>query len=303
MKIIFFGTPFFAKEILSFLLEKNVNILAVVTQQGKKGETEVKKVAEKYSLKIYQPKNISSDEFINEIKSYNADLFLVVAYGKIFKKKLLDVPSLDCINVHASLLPLYRGAAPIQRVLLNGEKKTGVTIIKMVEELDTGDIILQKKILIEEGMDFGLLEKALLDIAKPMLLEVLEMYKNKNVKKITQDNSKATYAPSIKKNEFFINWNDDALNIYNKIKAFSPKPGARTIVEINKKKFILKILNAQVLEGISDIPSKILQFEKDSFIVACKKDGLKIISLQLEGKKKMEAESFIRGMKKKIVLK
>lgn len=308
MKVVFFGTSEFAAKIFLFLIEQKLEIVYVVTKESKISgsfvlEPNVKKAAIKFfsKEKILQPKNLLEKSFIEKLKKSQIDLFIVAAYGKILPKEILDIPKNDSINIHASYLPFYRGASPIHRCLLNGEKKTGVTIMKMVEKLDAGDIILQKEIFIKEDMNFLDLQNKLLELAKVLLLKTLDLYAKNKISYTPQDDYKATYANKIKKEEYFIDWNKNCFDIYNKIKAFSPSPGARCFISIKNKKKLLKIFKAEIIKNIKNFfPKKIISFEKDCFLVGCKDGVIKILFVQLEGKKEMAVFDFIKGIKDEI---
>ena len=304
MKVIFFGTPTFAANILNYLIDNNVNIIAVVTQSDKRrGKIpEVKKVAEQRipNVPIYQPEKATDPTFIETMKGYNPDIFIVVAYGKILRQALLDVPKIDSINIHASILPKYRGAAPIQRVLMDGERKTGITIMQMTAGLDSGDIIATDEMAVDKNMNFGLLHDNLSEIAKPLILKVLADYERGNVKKISQDDLKSTYALKIMAEDMDIDFNRDATSIHNQIRALTPSPGARCTIEINGNKKIVKIFESEVISCEGEKAKNILEFEKDNFIVACKKDAISIKKLQVEGKKGVSVDDFIRGIRNPI---
>lgn len=300
MNIIFFGTPEFAANILDYLIDCNVNIVAVVTQSDKqRGKpSSVKLVSEKRlpSVEVFQPEKASAPEFIQKMKSFNPDLFVVVAYGKILRPSLLAVPSKDSINVHASLLPKYRGAAPIQRALIDGEKKTGITIMQIVSELDAGDMIAVKEIDISENMNFGDLHDLLCDAAKPLLLEVIKRYEKGIVNKVPQDNALATYAPKITAADQEIDFNRSANEVHNLIRGLSPVPGARCTMEINGAAKKIKLLESQI-EPLNGKPGEILKCEKGNFIIACAIGSVSIKKLQIEGKKVVTLNEFISGIK------
>lgn len=306
MKIIFFGTPKFAANILSYLFENKVNIKAVVTQSDLKKNnrsyfSEVKKLSSLYldDSEIYQPMKASDPDFINELKKYEADLFIVVAYGQILKQALLDVPKKDCINVHASSLPKYRGAAPIHRAILNGETLSGITIQKMARKMDTGPIILQNKIDIPENMVFTSLQEKMCDLAKPMLLEVIEKYKKNDVSYMEQDESRASYAPKITKEMKSINFENRAKKIFDQIRAFAQKPGAFCKVSINNQEKELKIFESKIV--LKKLKPKSFEIVDNSLIIGCKENALELVEVQLEGKKKMRASEFIRGVQNQIL--
>ncbi len=305
MKIIYFGTPKFSADILSYLLEKKINVVAVVTQKDyirNKSEiiSEVKKTALQYlnDKDIFQPEKASDPKFLEELKKYKADLFVVVAYGQILKEELLNIPELGCINVHASLLPKYRGAAPIQQSILNGEKTSGITIIKLIKKMDAGPIIAQKEMEITDDMIFTELSDELCNLAKPLLYEVIQKFKKKEIKFYEQDESKVTFAPKIIKELREININNDVKKIYNQIRAFANQPGAFCKISINGNIKDLKIFKAKISKVSSR--SKEMKIENDSIIVGCKNGSIELIEVQLEGKKKMSASEFIRGIQNKI---
>lgn len=299
MKIVFFGTPLFAAEVLRFLIQKKVQISAVVTQTDKaqkrsseKLPSPVKKVALELlkTVPILQPEKASSEEFLEALKALKADLYVVVAYGKILPEKLLSIPPLGCINAHASLLPKYRGAAPIQRCLMNGEKETGIAIQKMVKEMDAGDVILSSKVLISEDMNLAELQEELCQKAKEVLLEVIHMYEKGIPDSVPQNHSEATFAPKILSEDAEIHWDHSSEEIHNLIRSISPKPGAWCVRENG---FKIKVLKSKPVDGLSGKSGEIIS-RKDG-IVACGKGALKLISVQPEGKKVMSWDDYSRG--------
>ena len=304
MKVVFFGTPYFAAEILKYLVENNIDICAVVTQKDafnrKAIIPEVKKeAAEILDVPIFQPHKASDPAFIEELRKFNADLFIVVAYGQILKKELLDIPRKDAINVHASILPKYRGAAPIERAIWEGEEKTGITIMKMVAKLDAGDIIATDEVYIDPDMTSKELKQKLLEIAKPLLLETIHLFEKDQISYEKQDDKYSTYAHKIEKEDLLLDFNKDAKSLHNQIRALSPSPGARVEILLNGVKKYLKILKSKIIDQKSE-PKKIICFEKDNFIIGCNGQALQILELQLEGKRAMNASDFIKGVKNKI---
>ena len=300
MRIVFFGTPAFAAEILRFLLENHVDVAAVVTQPDRpKGRSlhltpsPVKVVAAGASLPILQPEKASQEPFLSEIAAFQADLFVVVAFGQILSQKLLDTPKLGCINVHASLLPKYRGAAPIQRVLMAGDSETGIAIQKMVRQLDAGDVIAVSKVPVPQDMTFGELEEKLIAATKPLLLEVIREYQKRIPAGEPQIHDQATYASKIELEEGEVLWSKPAQEIHNLIRAFSPRPGAWCWIHANGEKKRLKILRSQYVSGKGQ-PGQILSQDG---IVACGDGALKLIEVQPEGKKAMKAADWLRGFK------
>ncbi len=299
MKIVFFGTPHFAAEILRFLVEKAVPICAVVTQpdrpQGRSlllTASPVKRVAQTHlaSIPLFQPEKASHPQFLEELSALQADLYLVIAYGQILSQKLLDIPPLGCINVHASLLPLYRGAAPIQRVLMAGEKKTGVAIQKMVKQLDAGDVIASSETSIPEEMNCAELEKALCESTKPLLLDVLSLFEKGIPPGLAQNHEKATYASKISPEEGEIKWDEPSEKIHNLVRAFSPKPGAWCWV-LGKK---IKILRTTFSREGGGKPGELLSRKEG--IIACGEGTLRLLQIQSEGKRVMSWSEWICGM-------
>ncbi len=300
MKIIFFGTPIFAAECLDYLLARGVAIAAVVTQPDRpKGRSlhltpsPVKSlVLEKAShIPILQPEKAS--QILEKLTELKADLFVVVAYGQILSQKLLDIPLLGCINAHASLLPLYRGAAPIQRCLMAGETETGISIQKMVRQMDAGDVIACSKISIPIEMTFGELHDKLIELAKPLLLEVIDSYANGIPSASPQDPEKATYAAKIELEEGEVNWNRTAQEIHNLIRAFSPRPGAWCWMQLHQEKKRLKILHSRIVSAKG--PPGILISPDGT--VACGEGSIQLLEVQPEGKRPMKIADWLRGQK------
>lgn len=304
MKIVFFGTSEFAKDQLLFLLENKLNVIAVVTQPDKPmGRQQkilpcpVKKACleNNLTIPILQPKKASSEDIVQFLKSLKPDLFIVVAYGQILKQNLLDVPVLDSINVHTSLLPKYRGAAPIQRAIMEGEKETGITIMKMVKKLDAGDILVQKKISIENEPDFASIEKKLSQISGPSLLEVIDQYKKNTVRPIVQDESLATYAHKITPEDRHLDFNQSASVVHNQIRALSPNPGAYVNMRYKEQIKRLKILRSKVC-FVESKPYENFSYSLKEWIVGCKDGAIEILMVQLEGKREMDYLSFSKGL-------
>jgi methionyl-tRNA formyltransferase len=303
LRIIFFGTPEFAASILRFLLDAKVEVAAVVTQPDRpKGRSlevtpsPVKSVVQERRLNIpvLQPQKASEIDFLNHLKILQADLYVVVAFGQILPQSLLDLPPKGCINIHTSLLPKYRGAAPIQRCLLNGEKETGVAIQKMVKQLDAGDVIATAKLEVPLTMNFGELEKELCELSKPLLLLVLKQYENGIPPAEPQNHSLTTYAAKISVEEAEIQWAKSALEIHNQVRAFSPRPGAWCWVQMpNGEKKRVKILRTSVAEHSGSVGTLL----SNKGIVACGQGALQILEIQPEGKKAMSAEDWLRGFR------
>jgi methionyl-tRNA formyltransferase len=304
MKIIFMGTPDPAAKILGDLIKTKHSILCVLTQPDRpKGRGQriffppVKDVAIKHGLSLEQPEKIKGNaELVALIKSLQPDIIIVVAYGKILPKEILDIPPYGCINVHASLLPKYRGAAPIQWALLKGEKETGITIMKLDELLDTGDIILQKKVKIGEDDTTQTLSERLFSEGGELLSKALKQIEAGEVQYIKQDDAQATNAPAITKESGEIDWRKSAGQIHDRIRAMIPWPVAHTFY----KEKLLKIWRSEVhvldLEGKPQQPGTIVEIVKSvGFIVATGRGHLLIREVQGSGKKRMGAYEFSIG--------
>ncbi len=298
MKIVFFGTPEFAASILDFLLDSKISIVAAVTQpdrpKGRSLQMAPSPVKQRVLSKIpvLQPEKARDPQFLSQLKDLKADLFVVVAFGQILPQELLDIPPLGCINVHASLLPKYRGAAPIRRTLMNGERETGVSIQKMVKQLDAGDVIATARTEIAPNMTFGELEETLCELSKPLLLLVLRSYEKGIPSAEPQNSTLATYASKISIEEGEVKWDKPAEQIHNLVRAFSPRPGAWCWAYSGSDKKRIKILQTQVVQR-SGQPGQLLSSEG---IVCCGSNALRIIEIQPEGKKAMRAADWLRGL-------
>lgn len=301
MKIIYFGTPPFAAEVLKFLIQNGIEVLAIVTKpdrpRGRSGKPAFSAVKELRGatypdIPLYQPDKASTPAFEEELRKYGADLFVVVAYGEIMKEHLLTLPKEGCINLHASLLPKYRGAAPIQFALLEGAKETGVTIIEMVLKMDAGDILAQEKIPLPKEMNFAELEEKLCVLGGKTLLRVIQNLANHRVQKKPQNPQDATYVQKIDPSLAEIDWNQPAEGVHNQIRAFSPRPGAWAEVEIGGQIKRLKIFKSQVVDKQGEIGSP-LSFTKNEWVIGCQKGGLSLLEVQLEGKKRLPIAEFL----------
>jgi len=310
MKVVFFGTPLFAANVIIYLLQNRVEILAVVTKpdrpQGrsrKPSHSAVKQQLHKTypDIPILQPEKASTSTFVKTLTPFEADLFVVVSYGEIISQELLDLPKYGCINLHPSLLPRYRGAAPIQSALLDGAKETGVTIIEMTSKMDAGDILIQEKVPISEEMNYQELESELCRVGSSSLLKVIQCYKN--LTKVPQDHTQATYVQKIDPTMTQIDWNHDAGNVHNQIRAFSPYPGAWCYIEIGGQQKRLKVYRSRVQNSIGRSPGEILSFTPQGWCVACKRGALLLLEVQLEGKKRLSIEEFYKGISSPIKMK
>ena len=304
MQIVFMGTPEQAAQILEELILAGHQILCVVTQpdrprgRGQKIEfSPVKEVALKHTLPIEQPEKVKGNEvFVSLIKSLQPDILVVVAYGQILPKKMLEIPKYGAVNVHASLLPRYRGAAPIQWALLSGEKETGITLMKIDELLDTGDIIFQEKVMIEAEDNAVTLSKKLFLEGSKLLIRALAEIEKGSAKYQKQNEKEATYAPSLTKESGEIDWKKPAAEIHNRVRALVPWPGAHTYF----KGKLLKIWRSEV--SIADLitgkkaAGEIVQIVKNlGFIVSTGSGDLLVLEVQPEGRQKMGAYDFCIG--------
>lgn len=304
MKVIFFGTPQFAADTLQYLLDHGVEVCAVVTKpdrpQGRSSTpvpTPVKltALAQQPALPVFQPAIVSDPAFAPTLAAFQADLFVVVAYGEIIKQHLLDMPRLGCINVHGSLLPRYRGAAPIQRSIMHGDVKTGITIMHMVKKMDAGDIIEMVEVPVGPDDTFPEVEQALCRAGAQALLQVIHAFQKGKVPRTPQEEALATYAPKIELEDCQLDWNLPAQSLHNLIRGVTPEPGAWCFVQLRGQSKRLKVLRSRVVSSLSGPPGSILSYGKEGLVIACGQQALRILDLQLEGKKAMPAEELMRG--------
>ena len=302
MKIIFMGTPDFAVGTLEALIEAGHEVVLAVTQPDKpKGRgkemqfTPVKECALKHDIPVFQPRKVREEACIEELRKYNADIMVVVAFGQILPKEILEMTPYGCINVHASLLPKYRGSAPIQWAIINGEEVTGVTTMQMDEGLDTGDMLLKIEIPIEPKETGGSLFDKLAAAGAKLCVETLEALQNKTVTPIPQGETTTAYAKMLDKQLGNIDWNQSAIEIERLIRGLTPWPSAYT----NWNEKVMKIWDAEVwdidLEMEDAKPGTIVKVEKDAFYVQTGDGLLKVCELQIPGKKRMDAGAFLRG--------
>ena len=296
LKIVFMGTPEFSVPALEALINNKFEILSIYTQPPKKSKrgqkiniSPVQKFSEKNNLSVRNPENLSNDEEYNFIKNLSADLAVVVAYGKLIPKNILKTTKLGFINIHASLLPKWRGAAPIQRAIMNGDKKTGVSIMKIEEKLDCGPIIASREIELDTSATYGDTEKKLSEIGANLLIESLKKIENGNSKFMEQVHSEATYAKKINKKEAKINWNSNADKVIAQIHGLNPNPGAW--FEFEKER--IKVWKAKKLLA-NGRPGTVLA---ENLTVACKSDSIQILEIQREGKNKQLTQDFLLGKK------
>lgn len=301
MNLIFMGTPGFAVPSLERLHESRHKVVLVVTQpdkpsgRGKKlKKSEVKEKAEELGLEIFQPDKIKNEENIEVLKSYKPDAIVVVAYGQILSKDILNLPRLGCINVHASLLPKLRGAAPLNWALIKGEKKTGITTMLMNEGLDTGDMLLKAEVEIDENMNVGDLHDILMHKGADLLLETLEKLEKNELSPQKQDDSLSSYAPMINKEDRIINWKLTAKDIHNLIRGLSPWPTAYFTMDEDT----VKVYKASYINDDSDYqPGYVIKANKDGIFVKAGEGAVILKEIQMPGKNKMPVEAFLRGNK------
>ncbi len=293
------GTPAFAVESLRMLVHHHYEIAAVVTAPDKPAgrgqrinESAVKQFAKEHGLKILQPVNLKDEAFINELRSLNANLFIVVAF-RMLPEVVWSMPELGTFNLHASLLPQYRGAAPINWAIIHGDSKTGVTTFFLKHEIDTGDLIFQEETLIEHSDTAGTLHDKLMFIGAKLVLKTVQSIERNNVQAIPQQAlTDLRHAPKIFKEDCLLDFSQDAVSIRNKIRGLSPYPGAFTHLDGK----VLKIYAAEVLEQNAQIPAGTFHSDGKTFIhIACADKMLSLQDIQLEGKKRMFPEEFLRG--------
>jgi len=297
MKIVFMGTPDFAIPSLKILVESKHELIAVVTAADKqrgRGQrisfTPIKKFAADKNIPTLQPEKLKNNpQFVEDLKKYDADLYVVVAF-RILPPEVFTIPQFGSFNLHGSYLPKYRGAAPIQWALINGETETGLTTFNLAEKVDTGNIYLQKKVEIFNEDSLGTLHDRLSEIGAQVVLETVDMIDGGNYKLSKQDDSLATPAPKITKETSLIDWNQPAIKVNNLVRGLSPIPCAHFVH--NKKN--IKIYRSEVVERIDLTPGKFFQ-SKTELQVGCGEKALRILELQQEGKIRMGIEEFLRG--------
>ena len=304
LRVIFAGTPDFAASALNALIESDHEIVAVYTQpdrpagRGRKlRASPVKEVALKNDIPVLQPENLKETETQNVLRAFNADVMVVAAYGLILPQVVLDIPRLGCLNIHASLLPRWRGAAPIQRAIAAGDKESGITIMQMNAGLDTGDILQLFTCPITAEDSGGDLHDRLAAIGANAIVEILNNLNSNKLKPVVQDDSLATYAHKLDKKEALINWQSSSTEIERLIRAFNPWPVAFTY--INDK--TLRIWQAQALAENSDLEAgTIIACDKKGIDISCGKGTLRLLKLQPSGSKAMDVASFMNGHAKQL---
>ena len=308
MKIVFMGTPEFAVPTLEALIEKH-DVAAVVTQPDKpKGRgkkmifSAVKEKAVENNIKVYQPTKVRDGEFVEILKEYEPDVIVVVAFGQILSEDILNIPKYGCINVHGSILPKYRGAAPIQWSIINGEEFGGVTTMYMAKGLDSGDMILKAEEKIKDDDTYGTLYDRLSYIGADLLIRTLDLIERGEIVRVPQNDDDATLAPMITRDMEHIDWDNTSENVVNLIKGLNPQPVSYTMYNDEK----LKIWFAEVekTEYSGEI-GEIVDVRKKDFVVKTKKGAVAVKEVQAQGGKKMTADAYMRGhtIEKGIILK
>ena len=300
------GTPDFAVPVLEKLINDGHELLAVVTQPDRKSGrgkavsfSSVKKIALKNDIKVIQPEKIRKKVVVEELKEFNPELFITCAYGQILSQAVLDIPKFGCINVHASLLPKYRGAAPIHRAVMNGDKITGITTMMTDIGMDTGDILLKAEVEIGINTTSGELHDVLMKAGAELISETLIKLRDGTLTQTPQDDAKSTHAPMLKKEESIVNWNNDSKSINNKVRALNPWPGCFTKY-LGKRMRIIK-------SGFSEAehqknPGTVTMVDKEKMEIACGTGYLYIYKLQFENGRPMEISQCWHNMKSSVVL-
>lgn len=301
MNIVFMGTPEFAVPALEALHSKGYDISLVITQKDKRRgrgkkllPTPVKEKALELGLEVYQPDSVNEKDTINRLIEINPDVIVVVAFGQILKKDLLNIPKYGCLNIHASILPKYRGAAPINWAIINGEKETGITIMEMDEGLDTGDILKVERIPIEKDDDSISIHDKLSHLGAKLIIQVLEEMRMGKIEKTPQNHELSSYAPMLSKETGRIDWNNNGNNIINLIKGLKPWPSAYFIYNGDS----IKIHKARIEDRLNDEENGVVVKVSDEGIyVNCKDSTIVIEELQFPGKRKMKVSEYLRGNK------
>ena len=300
LNVVFMGTPDFAQKSLEYIIDAKQNVLLAVVQPDKpKGRgmklvfPPVKEYALSKGIEVVQPLTLKDELLINSIKSLSPDVIVVVAYGRILPKAVLDIPKLGCINVHASLLPKYRGAAPIQWPIINGDKITGVTTMYIDIGLDTGDMILKTEVKIEDDDTRETLHDKLAEAGGKLVVQTLEQIEKGTAPRISQNESEATFTRQIKKEDGLINWTNSAVQIKNQIRGFNPWPGAFTFY--GDKMLKLWKVEEESFSQMAESGTIIRADTKNGLIVSTGKGALKILELQPEASRRMTAEEYLIG--------
>jgi len=297
LRTVFMGTPDFALQTLQGLIDAGCKMVGVYTQPDRpKGRGKqlaappVKELAQKYDIPVYQPLKLRQPEAVAELEALAPDLIVVVAYGQILPKSVLEIPAHGCINVHASLLPKYRGAAPINKAIIDGETETGITTMYMDVGLDTGDMLVKKTLAIGPEETAGELHDRLASLGRETMEETLRQLCAGTLQREVQDDEQSTYASMMKKEDGRIDWNRSAQEIHNHVRGLDPWPGAYTT--INGELLKLAETSPEAAEGLA---GSVIAADKNGVCVACGSGSLRIQQLQLAGRKRLAAADFLRG--------
>ncbi len=300
LRIVFAGTPVFAAEHLRALIDSQHSVVGVYTQPDRptgRGKvlapSPVKILAFEHKIPVFQPESLKSLDEQQRLRLLNADVMVVVAYGLMLPAFILDTPAFGCLNVHASLLPRWRGAAPIQRAIEAGDKETGITIMQMDEGLDTGNMLLKASCPINDDDTAGTLHNRLLEIGPPALLKVLDLLAQGKEIAEAQDDSQSNYAKKLVKQEANLDWSSDAESLARKIRAFNPVPVCYT--QLQGERFRIYSAIPIHMNCSHNKPGEVIKVSQDGILVACKKGALNILALQLPGKKLMSVKQFLNG--------
>ena len=302
MRILFWGTPDFAAPPLRALIGEGFEVVGVVTQpdkpQGRSREiipSAVKQIALEEDLPLFQPKNARDLELLEMLNVIRPDISIVVAYGHILPRTIIDLPAKGTLNIHASLLPALRGAAPIQAAIRQGLHKTGISIMRMVQALDAGPVLVQAETEVYDDETYGELQTRLAELGALTLLEALALISVGKADETPQDDSRATYAPKIDRDSARIDWKLSGIEIARVIRAFDPRPGAFT----SSEKGDIKVFGPRLMDGISGKPGEVIKV-RGELIVACGADAVRIGEVQPTGKKRMAAHDWARGRGAKV---
>jgi len=299
MRVVFMGMPEFAIPTFEGLIESGVKIVGVFTQpdrpkgRGRKLEpSPVKQLAQEHRLPVFQPQKLRDKDAVKQVRDLKPELVVVIAYGQILPQEVLDIPRYGCINVHASLLPRHRGAAPINKAIIDGDPMTGVTTMQMDVGLDTGDMLVKKSLSIFPNENAGQLHDRLAHLGREAMEETLARLCAGTLSSQKQDDSRSSYAPMLKKEDGLIDWNRSATSIHNQVRGLYPWPGAFTHLDGE----VLKLADTRIADAKGEA-GEVLKTEDQGVVVACEEGALQVRKLQLPGKKMLSAADFLRGVK------